>query len=201
MVTVTLELPDVFTIESREREVDADIAALAANPEVVKRATLYGLNAAVSDAGNGAPDAAAREAIGDRPKEKDKIAAWEKKIAAWKKDPANKETIADKTEELMAARLANFLKGLWSVRGTGGLSRRDRILDGIVRSVAKSSLGEDWAKFEALDEAAQSAKVKEWYEGNKEAFDLAVDKRIAELDAKRQERAGLQDATKGKISL
>ena len=191
MTTLSFDFADTFEIESRDTSVTASTSKFTA--EIASKIFGYGLNAVISDAANGAPRAAAVVAIGEKG-DKEKPEAYEKRLREWTKNEANKPAIAAKTEELMAARLANLEAGTWSVRGTGGMSRTERIRDTIVRASAKALLGEAWSKFEALDDAAQTAKVAEWYAGNQEAFDAAVAKRIAELDAAKAERNSLRNA-------
>lgn len=192
MTTLTFDFDDTYTVESRDVELDVPISDIA--PEMAKRIFAYGLSA-FTDAGNPAPRQAAIDALGEK-KEKESAKDYDARIAKWVKDPANKQAIADKTLELMQKRLANVIKGIWTVRGAG-MSRREKILDSIVRAAAKVALSEaDWKTFDDMSDEEQSAKVKAWYEGNKAAFDLATDEKIALLDAAKLARKNTQEAVK-----
>lgn len=188
---VTIEIPESFEIESRDATVIAKPTEFVT--EILAKIFTYGLSSVATDAANGAPRAAAIDAIGQKG-DKEKPESYEKKLKDWIKAPENKDAITAKTESLMQARLDNFAAGKWSVRGTGGMSRTERIRDTIVRASAKALLGADWAKFEALDDNEQAAKVASWYEGNKAAFDAAVAERIAKLDAEKERRNSLNNA-------
>lgn len=188
---ITIEIPETFEIESRDASVNAKASEFST--EILNKIFNYGLSSVISDAANGAPRAAAVDAIGSKG-DKEKPESYEKRLKDWIKATENKEAITAKTEFLMQQRLDNFSAGKWSVRGTGGMSRTERIRDTIVRASAKALLGDAWSKFEALDDAAQAEKVRGWYEGNKDAFDAAVAKRIAELDAAKAERNSLRGA-------
>ena len=192
MTTVSFDFADTYTVETRDVEMDVPVTELPTEMQ----AKIFGYGFSVfTDAANGAPRAAAVDALGDK-KDKETADAYNKRLAAWYKDTTNAPAILAKTEELMEKRLNNVLKGLWSIRGAG-MSRRDRVLDTIVRASAKAVLSEaDWKRFGELADDEQDAKVRGWYEGNREAFDAAVDKRIAELDAQRAERKGLHGAVK-----
>ena len=102
---------------------------------------------------------------------------------------------AKSTDEALGAfngKLDKLLNGTIGTRGSGdGADERTRVARQIVRGLVKAKLGgksPEWATFTGLDDAAQNAKLDEWFTANEAALTPAVDDKIAELAATRVKR-------------
>lgn len=87
------------------------------------------------------------------------------------------------------------LKGEWSSRGAGGgVDERTSVARSIMRSAAKARFGAksaEWATFTGLDDAAQAAKLDEWFAANADALAGEVDAEMAARAKRREAKAGL----------
>lgn len=81
--------------------------------------------------------------------------------------------------------------------GGDGVDERTRVARAIVRGAVKAKFGgksQEWAKFTGLDDAAQAAKLDEWYAKNEATFASVVEEKLAELAASRAKRGELAKA-------
>jgi len=108
---------------------------------------------------------------------------------------------AKSTDEALGAfngKLDKLLNGTIGTRGTGdGADERTRVARVIVRGAVKAKFGAkspEWARFTGLDDAAQNAKLDEWFAANEATFAPAVEEKMAELAASRAKRAELASA-------
>ena len=97
MTTVSFDFADTYTVETRDVEMDVPVTELPTEMQ----AKIFGYGFSVfTDAANGAPRAAAVDALGDK-KDKETADAYNKRLAAWYKDTTNAPAILAKTEELI----------------------------------------------------------------------------------------------------
>lgn len=92
----------------------------------------------------------------------------------------------------------SLMKGEWATRtASEGVDEQTRVTRSIMRRSAKAKFGSkspQWATFTGLDEAAQNAKLDEWFAANAEALQPAVDAEIKRRAAEAKERAKLGSA-------
>lgn len=105
---------------------------------------------------------------------------------------------AKSTDEALGSfngKLDKLLNGTIGTRGSGdGADERTRVARQIVRGAVKAKFGgksPEWATFTGLDDAAQNAKLDEWFAANEATFGPAVDEKLAELAAARAKRTEL----------
>lgn len=106
----------------------------------------------------------------------------------------------DDAQESFNEKLDKLLNGTIGTRGSGdGADERTRVARSVVRTSAKAKFGAksaDWATFIGLDDAAQNAKLDEWYAAHKDTFDPSIDDEMASRAAKRDRKAKLAGAVK-----
>ncbi len=105
---------------------------------------------------------------------------------------------AKSTDEALGAfngKYDKLINGTIGTRSGGdGADERTRVARSIVRGAVKARFGSkspEWATFTGLDDAAQAAKLDDWYAANEATFAPLVDEKMAELAASRAKRATL----------
>lgn len=173
MKKFTIELPETFIVTSRGVECAVDVRALP--DAIVMELALHGLTQKIADAAS----------------------------AAAKDLPAGDPKIAENTSAMMDKARDALVAGEWSRRGTGGgVSEETLVQRMIMRQTVKAKFGgksPEWKKFTGLDDAAQIAKLDEWYAANAEALAPAVATKLAERKAERERKSGLAKAISIKI--
>lgn len=105
---------------------------------------------------------------------------------------------AKSTDEAQGAfngKYDKLLNGSIGTRASGdGADEKTRVARSVVRGAVKAKFGSkspEWAKFTGLDDAAQAAKLDEWYAKNEATFAPVVEEKMAELAAARAKRGEL----------
>ena len=169
MTTLSIELPDTFTVAMRNgASVEIETAKLAGlGAEIFG----YGLGQKVRDAASGAAKVAEE----------------------------TKEELAKVAQGMMNSAVTALLAGEWSHRGEGsGTDPRTLVARSIVRKAIKEKVGgksAEWAKFTGLSDKDQLAKLDETYTANAALFDPLID---AELK-RRADAAKAKKATATKV--
>lgn len=105
---------------------------------------------------------------------------------------------AKSTDEAQGAfngKYDKLINGTIGTRASGdGADERTRVARSVVRGAVKAKFGSkspEWATFTGLDDAAQAAKLDEWYAKNEATFAPVVNEKMAELAAARAKRGEL----------
>lgn len=113
-------------------------------------------------------------------------------------DAASGATNHDEALAAMQKAADAIVKGEWSSRGVGtGADERTLVARSIVRAAMKAKLGgasPEWAAFTGLDPAAQLAKLDAIAAANEAIFADAIDAKMAERAAEREQRKTLAGA-------
>lgn len=101
----------------------------------------------------------------------------------------------DEAQGAFNAKYDKLINGTIGTRtGGDGADERTRVARSVVRGAVKIKFGTkspQWATFTGLDDAAQNAKLDEWYAAHKATFDPAVDEEMARREAKRASKDDL----------
>jgi hypothetical protein len=152
MTTLTIELPDTFTVAMRNgASVEIETAKIAG---LGAELLAYGIGQKVRDSASAASTVANE----------------------------TKEELVTVAQGMMDKAVASLYAGEWSHRGEGtGADPRTLVARSIVRKAIKENVGSkspEWAKFTGLSDKDQLAKLDETYSANAELFDPLIDAEI-----------------------
>ncbi len=191
---ITINIPDVLDVTSREVTVRLDMTKLVAS--TVETIVSHGATQKIADAASAAATDAWRGFTND-PKA---VAAKNPKAIEWLNTPAGASAIKVSTRTMMEKARDALERNEWTVRtGEGAVDERTSVQRVIVRAAMKAHYGAkspEWKTFEALSSSEQVAKIDANYS---DEYAADVEDELARRVAARERTARLAKTVKFNI--
>lgn len=190
---IEIEVPDTFTVESREQTVTVNLAALvkAGHAQaVIGDHVADAFGKVIIDAGSGAALAAGKVKLGESTLSTDGA------FQTWKVSADGKAAIAEMTGVQMSKRIDAWMSGAWGATRSAGIGGGIRTL--AILRIYKDAMPVD--KVKAFNKLALSDQVAKALANEAKIDATRIEAEIAKIEAERQARADEKEARRNAAS-